>query len=260
MKNCFQVQPQFSDQENWTAFSLREGLFFEPLEFFLAPANGDSAVFERIREWYRNCGRVKSLHGAFIDVNPASGDPELRALSRRRCHESCSLAKELGAEQVVLHASAFPFLRGAYLENWAAQCADFYTELSEIYRIGIRVENSQDVDTAPLKALMRRIQGADVSVCLDIGHAHYSGAPLETWFDDLGEYIRYMHLSDNMGSFDDHLPVGSGTVNWRQADALWRQLKRGMPVTLEVNGVAGVEKSLDYLRSNGYFGMGEGTY
>ena len=256
-KICLQVQPQFFCHEDWMALSVREGLFFEPLEFFLPPANGDAEEFNILRAWYKNSGRVTSLHGAFIDVNPASSDPAFSQLSRSRCHESCSLARHLGAKQVVFHASAHPFLRGQYLDTWAARCADFYSELAETYGLGIRVENSQDIDCTPLLTLMRRVQNADVAVCLDLGHAHYSMEPMEKWFDVLGEYIQYMHLSDNMGRFDDHLPLGSGSIDWDQVNDLWQKLGRTMPATLEVGGISGVEKSLHFLRKNGCFGIKE---
>lgn len=253
---CLQIQPQFFRHEEWTALSLREGLFFEPLEFFLPPAIDDAEEFHLLRAWYRASGRVTSLHGAFIDVNPASSDPAFAALSRRRCHESCSLARELGAQQIVFHASAMPFLRGQYLDTWAGRSADFYSELAETYGLGIRVENSQDVDCTPLLKLMNRVRKGDVALCLDLGHAHYSDEPLEKWFDVLGEHIQYLHLSDNMGRFDDHLPIGSGTIDWAKVHDLWKSLGRNMPATLEVGGLAGVEESLRYLRQNGFFEIG----
>lgn len=255
-KLCLQVQPQFFRHEEWMALSLREGLFFEPLEFFLPPAIGDAEEYHLLREWYKNSGRVTSLHGAFIDVNPASSDPAFSDLSRKRCHESCSIAKQLGAKQIVFHASAHPFLRGQYLDTWAGRSADFYSELAETYGLGIRIENSQDMDSTPLLKLMQRIRNSDVAVCLDVGHAHYSFDAVEKWFDVLGEYIQYLHLSDNLGSFDDHLPIGAGSINWEILNGLWKNLGRNMPITLEVGGIAGVEESLRFLRENGYFGIG----
>ena len=252
---CLQVQPQFFNHEEWIALSLREELFFEPLEFFLPPANADAKEFDILREWYKNSGRVTSLHGAFIDVNPASSDPAFAQLSKKRCHESCSLARYLGAKQVVFHASAHSFLRGQYLDTWAGRCADFYLELAETYSLGVRVENSQDVDCTPLLRLMQRVHKGDVAVCLDIGHAHYSLEPLEKWFDVLGEYIQYMHLSDNMGRFDDHLPIGCGSIDWENVHSLWKGLGRNMPATLEVGGIAAIQESLRFLKGHGYFGI-----
>jgi len=250
-----QVQPQYINKYEWTVLSKQEGLSFETLEFCFESVRSDPMLFQSALEWYRQSGRVKSVHGAFIDINPASGDMEFNRLSRRRCEDSCALAVELGAGQVVLHSSAFPFLRGEYLISWADRCADFYMDLARRYSLGIRVENSWDVDPEPLAELMRRIQDADVAVCLDIGHANYSRAPIREWFDQLGESIAYLHLSDNMGRFDDHLPIGYGSIDWAQVDALWKRLNRNIPITLEVGGIEGVKQSIAFLRSNRFFGM-----
>ncbi len=256
-KNIFQIQPQYAQIEEWTAIAQREELFYEPVEFFMPQVLMDPLLMDAVQEWYRNSGRVTSLHGAFVDVNPASGDPAFRKLSRERCHESCLLAKNLGASHVVLHSSCFPFLRGAYLDHWAAVCGEFYTELAQQYDLKICVENSQDVDTTPLFSLMKRVAEERVCVCLDIGHANYSDTPIEAWFDQLGDRIAYLHLSDNMGKFDDHLPLGDGAIDWKMTDHLWHQLNRKMPITLEVGGIKGVERSLAYLKRNGFFGIEE---
>lgn len=256
-KSRFQIQPQYAQSEEWTEIAQREGLFYEPVEFFMPQVLMDPLLMGAVQEWYRSSGRVTSLHGAFVDVNPASGDPAFRQLSRERCHESCLLAKELGATHVVLHSSCFPFLRGAYLEHWAAVCGEFYTELARQYDLMICVENSQDIDPTPLRKLMKRAEDARVCVCLDIGHANYSQAAMGAWFDQLRDWIAYLHLSDNMGQFDDHLPIGEGTIDWKLADTLWRQLDRRMPITLEVGGIQGVEQSLTYLKRNGFFGIEE---
>lgn len=256
-KGILQIQPQYAQIEEWAEIAQREDLFYEPIELFMPQILMDPMLLDTVQEWYQNSKRVKSLHGAFVDVNPASGDPAFRKFSRDRSHESCLIAKTLGASHVVLHSSCFPFLRGAYLEHWAAVCAEFYTELAQQYDLMICVENSQDVDTTPLCALMKRVTDERVCVCLDIGHANYSNAPIEEWFDRLGDKIAYLHLSDNMGKFDDHLPLGDGTIDWKLANCLWHQLNRETPITLEVGGIKGVEKTLAYLKQNGFFGKDE---
>ena len=179
-----QVQPRFADRGNWESLAQKKNLFYEPLELSMGPQS------EEMLQWYQRSGRVRSLHGNFIDVNPASGDEDYRLLSQYKCHESCKLAKELGADRVVFHSSIFPYLSGAYLENWVSVCADFYSMLSETYHLTICVENSMDLDPEPLYRLMKKMNGGIdwVCVCLDIGHANYSRAGLNEWFDMLGEY------------------------------------------------------------------------
>ncbi|MBR6738215.1 MAG: hypothetical protein IKL99_00935, partial [Oscillospiraceae bacterium] len=68
--------------------------------------------------------------------------------------------------------------------------------------------------------------------------------------------ITELHLSDNMGLFDEHLPLGKGSVDWKKVDGLWRALGRDVLLTLEVGGYDGVETSLAYLKENGLFLQG----
>ena len=252
-----QIQPNIKNIDSWTAFALRQGLSFEFSEVSVEPLLSDEAGRSAVCADLRRSGLVTSLHGAFIDINPASGDPVMRQLSRRRCEESCIAAQALGASAVVFHSSCFPFLRGDYIARWADLCAEFYCELARRFDLTLLIENSMDVDTAPLQELMRRTDCKQVGICLDIGHASYSRIPLERWFDDFGNRICCLHLSDNGGCFDDHLPLGCGTVDWKKADGLWRQI--GMPerLTLEVGDLSGVEQSLTFLKENRLFGMEE---
>ena len=116
-----------------------------------------------------------------------------------------------------------------------------------------------DLDPEPLYRLMKKTSGGNewVCVCLDVGHANSSRAGLSDWFDMLGEYIGHIHLSDNRAYFDDHLPLGDGTVDWPLVQKRWEQLNRRVPITLEVGDRNSVEKSLAFLEKNGYFGLGE---
>ena len=255
-----QLQPQLTDLEQWELLARQENTAFEVMDFFLVTGIRDFGKHKKITEQYRKTGMAKSVHGAFIDVNPASGDPDFRALSRQRCRESCEIASALGAGNLVFHSSAFPFLRGAYLENWAAGCASFYEELVAQYPVSIYIENAQDVDPTPLRKLMENIHSDRIGVCLDIGHVHYSRAPVSQWFEQLGEWIQYLHLSDNMGEFDDHLPLGQGSIDWALVNRLWKALGKDIPITLETGDLKSTQESLRFLHRNAYFGLKGNLY
>lgn len=250
-----QVQPRFDFREDWEVLVEKEDLYYEALDFSTQPALIESGLFEEYRDWYASNGRTRSVHGCFIDVNPASGDPAFRDLSRKRCEESCRTAVVLGAENVVFHSSCFPFLRGVYLDVWVKRCADFYQEMAEKYNVNIFIENSQDIDAGPIKALMKAISDRRIGVCLDIGHANYSNIPVKQWFEELGEWISYLHLSDNKGMYDDHILLGEGTLNWDEADSLWQGLDRDTVITIEVNGTKAATAAVAFLREHEYFGM-----
>lgn len=250
-----QVQPVYAQSDVWSAFAAREGLVYELIEPSFPSRLEDTAWLERAASCYAAEGRVVSLHGAFVDVNPASGDGELRRISRLRVQESCENAVRFGAKNVVFHASAHPFLSGAYLDNWAAVSAEYYAETAQAYGLRLFLENSMDAYPEALVHLMTRAEGFDLAVCLDLGHAHYSPTPMAEWFESLGPHIQYLHLSDNLGRFDDHLPAGRGSIDWAEADALWRACSGAKLITVEQNSLADVAESLDYLRTHHYFGQ-----
>ena len=250
-----QLQPQYRELEQWVALAQTECAAFEVMEPFFLSGVGNLGKYEEISHQFRKTGMVSSVHGAFIDVNPASGDPDFRKLSRQRCQESCEIALALGADNVVFHSSAFPFLRGPYLKNWAVNCAAFYEELVAQYPVRINIENAQDLDPTPLRCLMDHISSNRIGVCLDIGHIHYSRTPVCQWFDQLGQRVQYLHLSDNMGEFDDHFPLGKGSIDWAEVDKLVGSLGRDIPITLETGNLESTKESIAFLRKHHYFGL-----
>ena len=253
-RSRLQVQPTRKEWEGWKALAEREGITFEVLEISMPPVMAQEELRAEAAAWYRASGLVTSVHGNFIDVNPASADPEIRRVSRQRCRESCEAARAMGVREVVFHCSHMAFLSGGYTETWAGGCAEFYAELAEEYDLGLKIENSADPDPAALRALMTRIRDPRIGVCLDVGHTHYTRTPMEEWFGELGEWIGYLHLSDNGGKYDDHLILGKGTVDWKKADGLWRQLGKDVPMTVEMGKVSDAETSIAYLKEEGYFG------
>ena len=48
----------------------------------------------------------------------------------------------------------------------------------------------------------------------DIGHAHHSGIPPESFIELLGRRIEAVHLHDNNGVYDEHLAPGRGSVDF----------------------------------------------
>ena len=63
--------------------------------------------------------------------------------------------------------------------------------------------------------LLERIDFPRVGFCLDLGHQHsFSETPLDKWLLATWPYLKEVHLHDNDSSFDAHLPVGSGTIDF----------------------------------------------
>ncbi len=100
------------------------------------------------------------------------------------------------------------------------------------------------------------LETTEVGACLDTGHAFLAGE-LYPLVYKLAPHLRMLHVHDNKGHSDDHLPPGEGRIDW---GALTRELVqvnfRGAMI-LELAGSGGAEEILErarkgraYLRSH----------
>ncbi len=248
-----QVQPKFSEKEKWFEYAKRRTLRYEILEFSSAYLN--EMITDEQYDWYKNTGITDSIHGVFIDNYPLSIDDEIRAISRKHCEKSCEQAKKVGAKNIVFHSTALPFVRGGLEEVWGRDAAEYYSILAEQYDINIFIENFSDVDFDPLSRMMRHVDSDKVKVCLDIGHANYTRHSIDEWFEALGDNIGYIHISDNTGSWDDHMVLGEGNVDFRTADRFYRSKNGEIPLTIEVHTIEELDSSVKYLEKEHLFGF-----
>ena len=92
--------------------------------------------------------------------------------------------------------------------------------LARDYSVMLCLENLSDdrVGSLPVELLaLVHAADADISVTFDIGHAFIIaeryGIPLSDFFDVLHLFIKHVHLHDNDGISDLHLPPGEGKID-----------------------------------------------
>jgi sugar phosphate isomerase/epimerase len=61
--------------------------------------------------------------------------------------------------------------------------------------------------------LLGSIRTCDVGACLDTGHA-FLARELATVIHKLSGHLHMVHVNDNRGDRDDHLPPGEGHIDW----------------------------------------------
>ena len=61
--------------------------------------------------------------------------------------------------------------------------------------------------------ILGALETTQVGACLDTGHAFLSG-DLYSLVYKLMPYLRMLHVHDNKGHLDDHLPPGEGRIDW----------------------------------------------
>ena len=114
--------------------------------------------------------------------------------------------------------------------------------------VTICVENtlSEMGDPAYLRAFVDETRLAGLRFNFDIGHAHLAELPeeerLEKSFAPLRDLVSSVHLHDNHGEKDEHLPPYDGSIDWPNAvKTLQSAPQTGLPLVLELKEKTGHE-------------------
>jgi sugar phosphate isomerase/epimerase len=208
--------------------------------------------FARVAETLRRHDLTITVHAPFVDLSPGSTDPAIRAVTRQRFEQLLSLIPLFAPLTVVAHAG-YDWQRYEYFrKTWMKGSVEFWRWLAErLEREGSRLmlENVYEHRPEDLLEMFERLRGCAVGLCLDCGHLTAFGrVPLNAWLESLGRLIGQVHLHDNLGQKDDHLPLGRGRIDFAQLFAYLRAQCPTPPLmTLEVHQREDVWPSLECL-------------
>jgi len=195
-------------------------------------------------------GRRLTAHLPFIDLVPGSIDPLVAEAARRRLLAAAQWALDLGAGQAVAHLG-FHRVIHQDREAFCQRLARALTPLVERLAGGgcrLVLENVFEPEPAVnllARQELARASGRPVGLCLDLGHAlAFSDSDLEHWWRETSPYLGEVHLHDNDGSFDRHLPVGWGLVDWALVKRGLAELASPPVLTLEPHREAHLWASL----------------
>jgi len=214
------------------------------------------AEINKIKAFFTEHGLGLIIHGPFIDLNPGSLDEKIRKASLDRLTETIRVTKMLGSKHITFHNGyrAEPYRK--YSKEWLKNGVETWKKVLEgaaKENIKLTVENAFDRDPSFLIELVKAVDSPNFNICFDGGHYNaFSDTPPLEAFDMLPpDKIGEIHLSDNDGSDDQHLPLGEGNID---LDGLFRKIEqlRVTPViTLEPKDFAGAKKSMAYLKKKG---------
>jgi len=114
--------------------------------------------------------------------------------------------------------------------------------------VAICVENtmSEMGDPGYLRAFVDETRLSGLRFNFDIGHANLSDFPvderLEKSFSPLRDLVSSVHLHDNRGEKDEHIPPYDGTIDWPAAIKLFKSAPEpNLPLVLELKEKTGPE-------------------
>ena len=193
----------------------------------------------KIAQTLREAGSKVTFHAPFIDLRPGALDESIRKISLDRIRQVFDLAPYFQPLKIVCHPSFDDRYYVGCDDLWLENSVQFWRALlgpaKEVGTI-IALENVYEKDPHILRRLFEALASDEVCFCFDTGHFNvFSHAPLNVWMEQMGAYIGHLHLHDNFGKFDEHLPVGAATFPFERLFPALRELKLRPTVTLEAH-------------------------
>jgi len=62
--------------------------------------------------------------------------------------------------------------------------------------------------------MLKEINSGNFVALLDTGDVNVNGESITEYVIELGEKLTHIHIDDNDGRSDDHMPPGNGTINF----------------------------------------------
>ncbi len=194
-----------------------------------------------------------TVHAPFFDLNPGALDPLIRQVTHQRLSQSLSLAGRLNAHLMVIHPGVDKWRYPNLELSWLSLAKQFFPPLvKQASECGCRlvIENIYEETPEILVQLVEGINSPWFGHCFDAGHWQLFGkCSMADWLDAITPQLYHLHLHDNHGRADEHLPVGEGTIDF---DPIKTKLARkaALPsMTLEAHSPAHLKRSLHQVKA-----------
>ncbi|MBI2252767.1 MAG: sugar phosphate isomerase/epimerase, partial [Armatimonadetes bacterium] len=164
-----------------------------------------------------------SLHAPC--VNLGDKNPGLRREALNQVKKSLEFASKLGCQNITLHPGyIFKRMQGWFFYEEACQytleALKEITALSKEKDILIGIENVKGqlgFKISEMKDLVKKINSKKLKITFDLAHAHLNKEEkIETFFKEFKKDIIEIHISDNLGDEDTHLPLFQGNINFKK--------------------------------------------
>jgi sugar phosphate isomerase/epimerase len=202
-----------------------------------------------------DAGLKITFHAPFMDLRPGALDDKIRRTSIDRIKQVFDLAPYFHPIKIVCHAS---FDERYYIfgdDLWLEASVKTWKELialAEGYQTVVALENIYERNPHILRRLFDVLHSDSICFCFDTGHFNvFSIEPLNVWLKEMGRYFGHLHLHDNFGQRDEHLPVGCGTFPFAEFFQALHKMKVKPTVTLEAHNQENLWESLNNIKRMG---------
>ena len=209
---------------------------FEAIELFATRAHFDYKSAEAIAElteWLADTRlTLHSVHAPIVErlqngrwigsFSNASSDEGRRKQAVAETEAALAVAAHIPYRYLVLHLGVPTSQQLNASDNTPGPARRSVEDIANAaarvnVRVAVEVMPNALSHAATLATLVEEeLDGLDVGVCLDYGHAHLMG-DLGEAIEELSGHLWTTHVHDNDGKQDDHLTPYAGTIDWDAA-------------------------------------------
>jgi len=209
--------------------------------------------FRETADRLADTGLSVTFHAPFLDLRPGAIDPKIRQVTVERLRRVFELLPLFRPRSIVCHPSFDAKYYISCEEEWLANSLETWNLLIE-YVQGtetiIAMENVYEKGPGQLRPFFDAINSPNVRFCFDTGHANsFGSAPYQEWMEILGDRLGEIHIHDNNGTTDQHLPVGEGNFPFRELLALVRWKNLTPILTVESHSEKSLWRMLENIRT-----------
>jgi sugar phosphate isomerase/epimerase len=230
---------------------------FETVEVFATRPHfdyHDEQSIQRLGEWLADTRlELHSIHAPIMEgmtngrwvgsYSNASGDEKRRAAAIAETRAALDVARRLPYRYLVTHLG-MPAAEQVPANDNQRDAARRSIEEIAAMAAQVRVQVALEVipnDLSGAADLVRLIEedldGLDVGICLDYGHAHLMG-DLGDAIETISGHLLTTHVHDNGGRRDDHLVPFGGAIDWDAAMMETQKIGYDGVLMLEVSDTA----------------------
>ena len=163
----------------------------------------------------------------------------LGCVAEERLRRSVEGAGMLGIPWIVVHPSHND---GSEAELYERNAEYFYrhAKAAAEYGTGLAIENLSSarerfVSEDSLVRLIDMIRLPNVGACWDTGHGNVTGRGQREAILALGNRLRALHIADNNGRDDEHVPPFFGSIRWDEVTRALAEIGYGGDFTFEAH-------------------------
>jgi sugar phosphate isomerase/epimerase len=242
---------------------------FEAVEVFATRTHFDyhnPAAVADLQQWLAEAGlELSSIHAPIGEAyqggrwsgmfSLASADGEARARAVAETEHALHIARRIPVRVLVAHLG-LPRGTGVAGRESDARPPDSRAaarrSIGELQRtaepLGVRVAvevipNELSRARSLVHFIEEELEGFDVGLCLDTGHAHIDGDLVEA-IETVAEHLVTTDVHDNRGRNDDHLVPFEGSVDWPSALTALQKVGYEGPVLFEIGAQGSTKETL----------------